>query len=158
MDASSVLVSLSGIEDITQDMGAILGTTADISDLKNLTLDIEDAFYQLQLQIEDLLSESVTIVRDALVLKLETDGVMEIEQASEKVYEDLLEIRRRLEEAGIVARPIIESIAIFEEAYKSDLDYLVEKFIQVEAVLRLHIQILDTYANKPVIETWYEFR
>jgi len=58
----------------------------------------------------------------------------------------------------MVARPIIEAIASFDDAKRSDLDYLIEKFAQVEAVLALHNQILDTYANRPVVETWYEFR
>jgi|GEM_PF-5953884 len=158
MDASSVLVASSDIETIGEDMSAVLGTTPDIEDLKNLTADIEDAFYKLKMQVEEMLSKSAETVRDELLVELESPEVTEVKETSDKAYKDLLEIRRRLEDSGIVPIPIIEAIAFSGETQTTDLGRLRERFIQVEVVLHLHSQILDTYANEPVVETWYEFR
>ncbi|MFC1658611.1 hypothetical protein ACFL1D_04400 [Candidatus Omnitrophota bacterium] len=158
MDASTVLVTLSGIEDISQDASTVLGSTSGFQDVKDLSVDIEKSLDALQVILEEILNKSVAVVREQLAVRLETTGVSEIEEASRQLYENLLEIKRRIADMGLVAQPVVEAIALFDESKKTDLNYLKEKFVQVQAVLKLHNEIMDTYANEPVIETWYEFR
>lgn len=158
LDASSVVVALSDLEKVSQDVSSLLGTTSSAQSLKNLPEEIESSFDILRTDMEKMLLQTTTTAEKTVAAKVRTADFSEVNKASEKVFDGLAAVKKKFGEEGLVPQSLLDDIISLDDSRKTDINYLKQKFIQVEVIFRLHHQILDTLANSPVVETWYEFR
>ncbi|MFH1678322.1 MAG: hypothetical protein ABH914_01740 [Candidatus Omnitrophota bacterium] len=158
MDALSILMAAYGLEKIGSDVSSILGSTSDIQGFKDLTTEIEDSFNSVRAQIEELVNESISVVDEVFFSMTDTTDLDDKRTPAEKIFDSLLKVKKGLLVSGLIPPPVLENIITLDKSRVTDLDYLKRKFVQVQALIDLHYQILDNLANKPIIVIWYEFR
>jgi len=158
LDAVSVLILMSDLDKVGQSASAVVGTTSSIQQYSGLNEEIEGVFDIIMVEMEEMIEKSVKTSKELALTAIETDGSEEIKEATGRLYDNLLKIRNKMKDGGLVVSSLIDNIADFDASRKFDLDYIKKKFIQVEVVFRLHRQIVANLVDRPVIQTWYEFR
>ncbi len=161
MDALSVTVAATSIDEVSRDLSAILGSASSSQDMRGFTSQLEEAFDSLKLEIDGMLKDALAAAKqyESPVSIFETLNLeQKMSTTAERIFDRLSEIRKELAAAGMIPETVIDQIVPAEELEDFDLGDLREKFTRVEVLLRLHKQILDDLVNKPVVEIWYEFR
>lgn len=148
LDAMIISVIRSDIEQVAGQVSAVLGST---SGLNNFT------------KLADTLNSQFAVIESALgkISKDLVDQVKEVAGSAtdiNSVYMQLVNIGRELKKVSTEQNVSLEKLLEVNEEKKNDMNYLKNKTQELKAVVDVNQKMIDNLANKPVTQTWFEFK
>jgi hypothetical protein len=148
MDALTITVIKTSLEQIYNQISAVLGTTAGITDLKQATIALSSQFSLVETALGKIGKDSLSTGKD-------TGGsTLALESVSSKLSYMAGQIEQFSKETGIN----LEKLYNVSEDKKNDILYLKNKTLELKAAVDLSKQMVDNIANKPITRTWYEYK
>jgi hypothetical protein len=148
MDALMISLLSTDLEDIAGQVSTIMGTTTSLSNLK---------------EIADTLNSQFSIIESALG-KISTDLVNKVKEVAssasdvESVYSQLVNIGKELKTLGASQDVNLSKLLDVSKEKSQDIRYLKNKTQQLKAAMELNTKMVDNMANKPVTQTWFEYK
>jgi hypothetical protein len=148
MDAMTITVLKTDMDQVYGQVSAILGTTAGITGLKS---------------VADTLNSQFNIIETALS-KVGKDLVKEVKDAAssatalESVYTQLSSVAKQIKELSGSSGINLEKLYKVSADKKTDMDYLKNKTQELKAAMEMNQKMVDNMANKPITQTWYEYK
>ncbi|MDD4900249.1 MAG: hypothetical protein PHG68_06685, partial [Candidatus Omnitrophica bacterium] len=148
MDALTITVFKTDVEQIYGQVSSILGTTSGISGLKN---------------VADTLNSQFNVIETALS-KVGKDLVKEVKDAAssatalESVYTQLSSVAKQIKQLTGGSNVSLEKLYSVSAEKKNDMQYLKNKTQELRAAMEMNQKMVDNIANKPVTQTWYEYK
>lgn len=148
MDAMTITVLKTDMDQVYGQVSAILGTTAGITGLKS---------------VADTLNSQFNIIETALS-KVGKDLVKEVKDAAssatalESVYTQLSSVAKQIKELSGSSGVNLEKLYQVSADKKTDMDYLKNKTQELKAAMEMNQKMVDNMANKPITQTWYEYK
>ncbi|MBM3244398.1 MAG: DUF2341 domain-containing protein, partial [Candidatus Omnitrophica bacterium] len=148
LDALIISVIRSDIEQVAGQVSAIMGSTSGISTLK----DVADSLNSQFSVIESALSQvGKSLVKDA---KASASSNTQLES----IYGQLSNIAKTIKKAAGKVSFNVDKLYEVSTEKQNDMKYLKNKTQQLKASMELNTKMIDNIANKPVTQTWYEYR
>lgn len=149
MDAMIISVLRTDLEDISGQVAAVLGSTSQMSNLKEVADNMSTQFGM----IETALSK---IGRD---FNLGSGGMnTKTLEGIESVFDQLSTMAAQLKQYSGETNVNLEKLYDVSTEKKSDITYLKNKTQQLRAAMEVSKKMMDNIANKPVTQTWYEYK
>jgi hypothetical protein len=148
MDALIITVLKTDVEEISGQVSAVLGTTSGLKDVKALADDLNSQFSIIEASLSRVGKDLAKEVKDAV------SSVSSLESIYTQLGNVAKEIKEMSGEAGINLQKLYE----ISSDKKHDIDYLKNKTQQLKAAMALNQKTVDNIANKPVTQTWYEYK
>jgi len=148
LDAMSISVIKTNIEAVYNQVSAVLGSTAGISGLK---------------QVADSMNSQFSIIETALS-KVGKDLLKDVKDASnsasalESVYNQLASVAKQVKNITGETGINLEKLYKVSSDKKQDMVYLKNKTQELKAAMALSTKMVDNIANKPITQTWYEYK
>jgi hypothetical protein len=151
LDGITISVISTDIERVGRDVTAVLGSTADIDKLGK-SQDMLDAIF----------TDKMSKLNVSLVQALEaTVGAVATELSQENtrdIFMMMSELSEGLKTKGVDVKGEIAQLYSVSEESITDINYLRNKFIEMENLLAINREMMDTITYEPIIREWYEFR
>jgi archaellum component FlaC len=145
LDALSMNVISTDIESIAGDLGAVVGATANLPDLEDIT---------------DSLRAQLTVVESSL--SSVTQGVTQQLEGElnelENVFEHLSSISEQVKAISSQHNINLDKLYEVSKDKAEDVNYLVNKTQELKAAIELNQKLLEDVSNEPVTQTWYEYK
>jgi hypothetical protein len=148
IDALIISVLLTDIEQISSNTSAILGTTSSLGNLEEVAATLNSQFSIIESALGKISKDLVDKVKD--VASTATD--------IESVYMQLVNIGKELKSLGATQEVNLEKLFEVTKEKKQDMVYLKNKTQQMKAALELNQKLIENMANKPVTQTWFEYK
>jgi hypothetical protein len=74
------------------------------------------------------------------------------------VYKQLVSVGRELNKMSKNQEVNLQKLVEVSQEKKQDMMYLKNKTQEMKAVLEINNKLMDNMANKPVTQTWFEFK
>jgi hypothetical protein len=145
LDALSMNVISSDIESIAGDLGAVLGATANLPDLEDITSSL-----QAQLAVVE---SSLSSMTEGATQQLEAE-LTELEN----VFEHLSAISEQVKSISSQHNVNLDKLYEVSKEKSDDVNYLVNKAQELKAAVELNQKLLEDVSNEPVTQTWYEYK
>ncbi|MDD5593097.1 MAG: hypothetical protein PHV44_07455, partial [Candidatus Omnitrophica bacterium] len=150
MDGLTISVIKTSLEEVYDQVTTVPALSGEIDDLKQAAEAINSQFSTLQAALgkigNDLLTEGVT--------KQGVDSSAGLEAISVKLSDVAKQVKQVSDKIGVNLEKIYEVSA----EKKDDVVYLKNKTQELKAVMDLTKKMVDNIANKPVVQSWYEFK
>ena len=148
-DALTMTVIQSNLEDVSGQVSAVLGSTTGISGLKNVADTLNTQFNVIDSTLAKLSANivgKVTETKDALG-NLQT------------VFTQLEAISKQIKGIGGTAEGInLEKLYNVSKDKQNDVTYIKNKTQELKAAMDINQKLMQNVANKPVVQTWFEFK
>jgi len=149
IDALSLNVVNADIESISSQVSAILGSTSGLGDLSKVGEAMSSKFSM----IESALSKIGKDMVGDVVTGMSASGSMGA------VFEQLSSVSKQIKDmAGETSNQVLEKLYKVSSDGKNDITYLKNKSQELKAVMQLNQKMIEDMANKPVTQTWYEYK
>jgi len=148
MDAVQVSVIMTDLEDISGQVATVLGTTTSISELKNVAETLNSQFSVIESALGKINTDIVTKVKGAA-----TSGA-----DMESVYVQLLNVSKEIKTFAGNQNVSLDKLYEVTKEKKQDMKYLKNKTQELKAVMEINQKMIDNMANKPVTQTWFEYK
>jgi hypothetical protein len=148
MDAMSITVLRTDLEQVYGQVSAVLGTTSGITSLK---------------AVADTLNSQFSIIESALS-KVGKDLVNEVKDAAssatalESVYTQLSSVAKQIKELSGSSGINLQKLYEVSADKKTDMQYLKNKTQELKAAMEVNQKMVESMTNKPVTQTWYEYK
>jgi len=152
LDALIVSAVGSDIDDVASQVAAVLGTTANLDDLEDATEALNAQFDTLETALAQLSFDMAEGIEGAVT------SAATASPALESVHTQLTSISQSLQALGLTGDINLEKLYEVSKEKSQDIDYLRNKTQELKAVMELNKRMIDNIANKPVTQTWFEFR
>lgn len=148
IDAMIISVIRADLEQVAGNVSAIMGTTSGISTLK----DVADSLNSQFSVIETALSQvGKSLVKDAK--EAASSG-----KAMENIYSQINSIAGQIKQMVGKTTYNIDKLYSVNAGKKQDITYLKNKTQQLKATMDINTKMIDNIANKPITQTWFEYR
>jgi len=147
-DAIVISVFRQDVDSVAGQVSAIMGQTAGITGLKGVTDTINTQFGLLESALDKISSDIGNKVSEATAAAGNLDAL----------YNQLINISSQIKKLGGTTGLDLESLYEVSVDKKNDLTYLKNKTQELKATMDLNQKLLESQNNKPVVESWYEFR
>jgi len=147
LDALTISVIGTDIEQVYSQVSAVLGATSGISGLKSVADTMKSQFSMLETALAKIGKQFVDDVKNA------------VNQASslEPIAEQLSSLAGQIK--GIAGENgALDKLLQVSQEGKGDIGYLKNKTQEIKAAMELSQKMVDNMANKPVTQTWYEYK
>jgi hypothetical protein len=148
MDAFILSVIRTDVEQVAGQVSAVLGTTTSLTGLKDVANTLNSQFSVIESALGKISKELVDQVKD--VASSATD--------IESVYKQLVSVGRELNKMSKNQEVNLQKLVEVSQEKKQDMMYLKNKTQEMKAVLEINNKLMDNMANKPVTQTWFEFK
>lgn len=148
IDALTITVIKTSLEQIYNQISAVLGTTAGITDLKQAANELSSQFSLVETALGKIGKDSLNAGKDT------SGSASALESVSSKLSYMAGQIEQFSKETGIN----LEKLYNVSEDKKDDILYLKNKTLELKAAVDLSKQMVDNIANKPITRTWYEYK
>ncbi|PIQ90067.1 MAG: hypothetical protein COV71_06630 [Candidatus Omnitrophica bacterium CG11_big_fil_rev_8_21_14_0_20_41_12] len=147
-DALAISVVRHDLEEISGQVSGILGTTSSLTGLGDIvdTLNsqfglIEKALGNLGQGISGEVSKTKGVVNDL-----------------ESVYNQLTALSGQIKKIGGTQGVSLEKLYKVSKDKKDDITYLKNKAQELKATMEINQKMMQNVANKPVVQSWFEFK
>lgn len=163
MDAITISVKSTDIEDISDKVSSVTGLSSDMSDVKDMSEELTDEFDDLESMLNEI---STGLGGSASSFGLEEFGETLSSGSGDGtapsgelgvVYSKLLEISKKINDLGLTEGMDMESMYEVKEQSLEDITYIRNKTEELRALLEMSKKMVDNVANKPVVQVWYEY-
>jgi len=149
-DALTIRVIETDIEDVYSQVTTILGTTSEIDDLKNVADAMSGQFSVIKNALDSIGSD--------LLRKAAQGGAVGSRIALRPVFVRLSNLTKQVKQVSDKIGVNLEKIYEVSAEKQGDIVYLKNKTQELKAVMELTKKMVDNIANKPVVQTWYEYK
>lgn len=154
LDGVTINVITANLTSIASDISSVLGSTSGLSELSNVNdiLDVQFNDISTQLsQVNNQISDAVgKTVRGAL-------GDIAGKQA-DVIYKAMDTVSKAMYDIGETTSGDLEALYKVSEIGAGNINYVRNKFIELENLLQINKKMIDTVTYEPIVQTWYEFR
>jgi hypothetical protein len=147
-DALTITVLNTDIEQVSGQVSAILGSTAGISGLNTLADTLSSQFNVIEGVLSQVGKKGTKEVKDAVSSST----------ALESVSSQLNGIANKIKEITGGTGINLDKLYQVSGDKKQDIVYLKNKTQEIKAAIELNQKIVDNIANKPVTQSWYEYK
>jgi hypothetical protein len=155
MEALIVTAITSDLDDVAGQVSAVMGSTADLGAVKAGVLDLKAITAEFNGQFA---------MMEAALSKISTDMVGKLEAVATSTTE-LTSVHGQLSKMADLIKKLsgetgmsLETLYKVSKDKKEDIVYLKNKAQQLKAAMEINQKLVDNIANKPVTQTWFEFR
>ncbi len=149
-DAMTIRVVDTDIEDVYAQVTTILGTTSEIDDLKDVAAAMSGQF--------SVIKNALDAIGNDLLVKAAQGGAAGSSAALKPVFIRLSDLTKQVKKVSDKIGINLEKIYEVSAEKQGDIVYLKNKTQELKAVMELTRKMVDNIANKPVIQTWYEYK
>jgi len=149
-DALTITVTTTDMEQVYDQVTMILGSTAEIGDLKEVADAMNSQFSVIKTALEN-------IDKDLLIKSIKNDAVGS-SAALKPIFMQLSGLTRQVKQVSEKIGVNLEKIYEVSADKKNDIMYIKNKSQELKAVMELTRKMVDNIANKPVVQTWYEYK
>jgi hypothetical protein len=148
VDALIITVVKHDIAEVAGQVSAIMGTTTRLTGLAG---------------VADTLNSQISLIEGALS-KISKDMSTKVQEVSasladmESVYNQLVNVSAQIKKIGATEGINLEKVYEVSKEKKDDIVYLKNKTQELKATVELSQKMIENVANKPVVQTWFEFR
>ena len=152
-DALTITVIKTNTEDVYNQVTMILGSTTQINNLKQ-TADAMNSQFSV---IKDVLSkiDNNFLMKDKDV---KNDAVGSAMALNNPIFIQLSGLTKQVKQISEKIGVNLEKIYKVSADNKNDILYLKNKTQELRAVMELTNKMINNIANKPVVQTWYEYK
>ncbi|GEM_PF-4444617 len=148
MDAMIISVLTTSLEDIYSTVSAVLGSTAGMSNFKTLAESLNSQFSVIESALNKASKSFIN----------EGKGAAGMNTALEPVFNQLAAMAKQMKDMSGDTNINLSKLYDLTKEKKSDLTYLKNKTQQLRAAMEMSKKMVDNIANKPVTQTWYEYK
>ncbi|MDD5166674.1 MAG: hypothetical protein PHQ57_04735, partial [Candidatus Omnitrophica bacterium] len=147
-DAMTVTVGKTDVEQVYNQVSTVVGSTSSIGSLKTVAVN---------------LNSQVSLIETALS-KIGKDLTAKVKEAAasaaqlEPVYAQLSSVAKQIKDISGETGLNLEKLYQVSKDKAQDIVYLKNKTQEVKAAIELNQKLVDNIANKPVTQTWYEYK
>jgi len=148
VDALVITVRQYDIESVSNDVSAIMGSTAGITGLKGVTDTIGAQFTDM----------------DKLLTKISKDVAGKLGDAKSAVndlasaFKQLEDMSKQIKDIGGTTGINLEKLYEVSKDKKEDITYIKNKSEELKAAMEINQKMIENVAKKPVVQTWFEFK
>ena len=148
MDAMTITVLKTDLEQVYGQVSSILGTTSGITSLKSIADTLNSQFNMIETALSRVGKDLVKEVKDAA----SSAGALE------SVYTQLSSVAKQIKELSGGSGFSLEKLFNVSAEKKNDMQYLKNKTQELKAAMEMNQKMVDNIANRPVTQTWYEYK
>ncbi|MDD5594763.1 MAG: hypothetical protein PHY94_00785, partial [Candidatus Omnitrophica bacterium] len=148
MDAMTITVLKTDLEQVYGQVSSILGTTSGITGLKSVADTLNSQFNVIETALSRVGKDLVKEVKDAA----SSAGALE------SVYTQLSSVAKQIKELTGGSGINLEKLFNVSAEKKNDMQYLKNKTQELKAAMEMNQKMVDNIANRPVTQTWYEYK
>lgn len=148
LDALILTVISTDLEQIAGQVAGIMGTTSSISSLKNAAQAMSSQFSVLETALTKMSKDLVSQVKEA-------SGSV---SAFESVFSQLSSMASQIKEMAGESSVNLTKLYEVSSDKKNDMTYLKNKTQELKAAMEINMKMMDNVANRPVTQTWYEYK
>ncbi len=148
LDAMTITVIKTNLDQVYNQVSAVLGSTAGISSLK---------------QVADIMSSQFSLIENALS-KLGKDVLKDVKDATDSatalqaVYTQIAAVAKQVKQITGETGVNLEKLYEISSEKKDDIIYLKNKTQEMKAAVEVSKKMVDNIANKPITQTWFEYK
>ncbi|MFH1317618.1 MAG: hypothetical protein ABIH71_01210 [Candidatus Omnitrophota bacterium] len=150
MDGIVITVVEYDIRDVATTTAAILGTTSKLSKFDKAAKNLEGQISMVEMALTQLGRSERG--------KDSQEGGTQGKEGEDGVYAQLLSISKQIKDLGGTDDIDLEAVYNVANEKKNDMIYLKNKTEELKATMDLSKKMMDNVANKPITQSWYEFR
>ena len=152
-DALTITVIKTNTEDVYNQVTMILGSTTEINNLKQ----VADAMNSQFSVIKDVLSkiDKNFLMKDK---DIKNEAVGSATALNNPIFIQLSGLTKQVKQISEKIGVNLEKIYKVSADNKNDILYLKNKTQELRAVMELTKKMVNNIANKPVVQTWYEYK
>lgn len=154
MDGITINVTTADLETVAQDVSAVLGSTAELQDVGDIRGAVDTAFSDISSMLTVINERIAEATANAVRGVLRTISTAQ----AEGIYQSMEVVSETMKEIGVSTTGELEALYQVSVEESQDLDYVRNKFIELENLLTINKQMMDTVTYEPIVQTWYEFR
>jgi len=147
-DALIITVTQTDIQTVSNNVAAVLGNTSGLTNLK-------DVITTLGSQFEDLDNKLAQISKDTANKVSEAKGAVDDLAV---VFKQLEEISKQIKNIGGTKGLNLEKLYEVSKDKNNDITYIKNKSNELKAVMELNKKLIEDSSNKPVVQSWFEFK
>jgi len=148
LDALIVTVIRADLEQVYNQVSAVLGSTSRIGDLQSTAETLNSQFAVIETALSKINRGLVGQVEETVAAASDLQAV----------YSQLANISKEIKELSGDQGVNLGSLYEVSEDKKEDIQYLKNKTQELKATTELNLKLMENVANKPVTQTWFEFR
>ncbi|MDO8489119.1 MAG: hypothetical protein Q7S42_03300, partial [Candidatus Omnitrophota bacterium] len=149
VDALVMTVTQSSLADVSGQVSAVLGATTGMSGIKNVADTLNSQFSTIDSTLAKLSAGISSKVA-------ETAGALGNLQS---VFTQLESISAQIKSMSGAAEGInLEKLYNVSKDKKDDMTYIKNKTQELKAAMEINQKLMQNVANKPVVQTWFEFK
>lgn len=149
-DALTISVVTTGIEQVYDQVTMILGSTSEISGLKETAEAMNSQFSIIKTALDNL-------DKDLLIKGVKSDALGS-NVALKPIFMQLFGLTKQVKQVSEKIGVNLEKIYEVSADKGNNILYLKNKTQELKAVMELTKKMVDNIANKPVVQTWYEYK
>ncbi|MCX5695375.1 MAG: hypothetical protein NTW18_01750 [Candidatus Omnitrophica bacterium] len=148
VDALVITVRQYDIESVSNDVSAVMGSTAGITGLKGVTDTIGAQFTDM----------------DKLLTKISKDVAGKLGDAKAAVndlasaFKQLEDMSKQIKDIGGTTGINLEKLYEVSKDKKEDITYIKNKSEELKAAMEINQKMIENVAKKPIVQTWFEFK
>lgn len=151
MDAVVITVTSAGLETISGQVASVISTTTGISELKTAAETMNSQFSV----IESALSK---VTRDMTLEAAGVGGTGGASKSLDSIYGQIETMAKQIKTISGEAGVNLSKLYDVSKDKKGDIKYLKNKTQEIKAAMKVNQKMMENIANKPVTQTWYEYK
>jgi hypothetical protein len=150
LDALTLSVIDTDIVEVSSQVAAILGSTSGITDLKSIADALNSQFSIIESSLAKIGKDLTSNVKDVV----STSSTSLLDPVFNQLTNMAKQIKQIVGERGVS----LEKLYQVSSDKKQDMVYLKNKTQELKAAMALNQKMVTNMANKPVTQTWYEYK
>jgi glycyl-tRNA synthetase beta subunit len=136
--------------EVSSQVAAILGSTSGITDLKSIADALNSQFSIIESSLAKIGKDLTSNVKDVV----STSSTSLLDPVFNQLTNMAKQIKQIVGERGVS----LEKLYQVSSDKKQDMVYLKNKTQELKAAMALNQKMVTNMANKPVTQTWYEYK
>ncbi len=152
IDAITITVASTDIEDISSNVSAVLGSVGQVKDFQNQIQAFTAAFNVVE---ENIRKASIALAG----VQAGTQQAVEASEQLGSLFSTMKEMSAKIKALGGTAGYDLERLYEVSESRSKDIGYIRNKTQELKAIMLLNQKMMESTAKEePVVQTWFEYR
>jgi len=148
LDALAIEVIGTDIDQVSGQVAAILGSTTGLSGIKDVADGMASQFSVIETALSKVSKDLIKEVKDAASSAVQL----------EPVYSQLSKMAKDIKSMNPNENGLLDKLLLVSREGKGDISYMKNKVQELKAAMEINQKLMDNVANKPVTQTWYEYK
>lgn len=148
LDAMTITVQTTDIEQVYNQISSVVGATANLSNMNNIVTNLGTQFAAIEGVLNRTGQDIVSGVKNSM-------GNM---TTLSTLFSQLKSVSKQIQVMSGDKGISLEKLYNVSEDRQQDMTYLKNKTQELKAAMELSKKLIENMANKPVVQTWYEYK